>query len=450
MSRCAIMDTLAGVSRDVYLVCFIRQGIDMAEPRRIALLMGQDAGFHRQVLLGIRAYAGHAKRWLFHNAPPTLAVLRPLVEWNPHGIIAHLDNPKVAKKIVKLGKPIVDTGYVIKGLDIPVVDVNHMAVARLAAEYFLSRGYRHFGYFGSRAAYYSQLRLTSFREAIVQGGYDVYACHLEYMPRLPEQTSWKKVNVQVRRWLKMLAKPVAVLADHDVAAHDLANMCQLLNLRVPDDVAILGVDDDERECQLAFPSISSVVIPAERIGYEAAKLLDRMFSGKRPPKEPFYLPPVRVVTRHSTSMFAVDEPMITAALHYIRNHLAEPLRVSTIATALMVRRRALEQKFRMLLGRSVLDEIHRARVERAKGLLATTDLLVSRIAEQSGFSTPQRMATVFRKITGVAPSDYRHQATVPKMMLVRPAKADAFSGKQTHQGKSQSPVAWMADRRKTR
>ena len=390
----------------------VPQGVDMAESRRIALLMSQDAGFHRQVLLGIRSYAGHAKRWLFHNAPPTPAVLRPLAEWNPHGIIAHLDDARVAKRIVKLGKPIVDTGCVLTGLGVPVVDVDHAAVARLAAEYFLSRGYQHFGYFGSRLAHYSQLRLASFHEAIAKAGLEVGSCHVEYLPRLPDQTSWKKVNVQVRNWLRKLAKPVAVLADHDVAAHDLANMCQLLNLRVPDDVAILGVDDDELECQLAFPPISSVAIPAQRIGYEAARLLDRMLSGKRPLKETIYLPPVRVVTRHSTSMFAVDEPMITAALHYIRNHLAEPLRVSTIAAALTVRRRALEQRFRMLLGRSVLDEIHRARVERAKGLLATTDLLVSQVAEQSGFSTPQRMATVFRKMTGVAPGDYRRQAQV--------------------------------------
>ena len=166
-------------------------------------------------------------------------MLRPLSKWNPHGIIAHLDDAKFARKVLKLGKPTVDTGCVLTGLGIPAVDVDHAAVARLAAEYFLSRGYQHFGYFGSRLAHYSQLRLASFREAIENGGFVVHACHFEYLPRLPDQTSWKKVNVQIRQWLKKLTEPVAVLADHDVAAHDLANMCQLLNLRVPDDVAIV-------------------------------------------------------------------------------------------------------------------------------------------------------------------------------------------------------------------
>jgi LacI family transcriptional regulator len=385
-----------------------------ARPQRIALLMGQDAGFHRQVLLGIRAYAGRDRRWLFHNAPPTRAVIAPLKEWNPHGIIAHFDDEKLAREILKLGKPVVDTACMIEGLDVPVVDVDHVAVGRLAADYFVARGYRYFGYFGSQAAHSAQLKQASFREAVEKAGFEASSCHVEYLPRLPERASWKSVDAQVRQWLKNLAKPVAVLADHDVAAHDLADMCQLLDLRVPDEVAILGVDDDELECQLAFPSLSSVAIPAERIGFEAAKLLDRILSGGRLMTRAVYLPPVRVVTRHSTSSFAVDEPIITAALHYIRNHFAEPLKVGMIADKLVVRRRVLEQKFRVLLGRSVLIEIHRVRVDKVKEMLAKTDLSMSQVADQSGFSTPQRMATVFRKLTGLAPGEYRRQNQVPQ------------------------------------
>jgi LacI family transcriptional regulator len=381
----------------------------MTGPRRIALLMSQDAGFHRQVLLGIRAYAGHAKRWLFHNAPPSMATLRPLAEWNPHGIIAHLDDGRVARAILKLGKPVVDTACMLKGLGIPTVDVDHAAVARLAADHFLTRGYRNFGYFGSGLAHYSQMRLAGFRAAVERAGFEVHSCHVEYLPRLSERASWKSVNSQVRQWLRGLVKPVAVLADHDVPAHDLADMCQLLGLCVPDDVAILGVDNDELECQLSFPPLSSVAIPAEQIGYEAAKRLDRMLCGHRVSNEVVYLPPVHVVTRHSTSMFAIDEPIVTAALHYIRNHLTEPLNVSRIAAEVVVRRRVLEQRFRSLLGRSVLAEIHRARIERVKELLAGSEQPMSEVAQSSGFLSPQRMAIVFRKLTGRSPGEYRRE-----------------------------------------
>jgi len=271
-----------------------------------------------------------------------MAMLRPLAEWNPHGIIAHLDDAKVARAILRLGRPVVDTACMLKGLGVPTVDVDHTAVARLAADHFLTRGYRNFGYFGSRLAHYSQVRLAGFRAAVERAGFEVHSCHVEYLPRLSDRASWKSANAQVRQWLRELAKPVAVLADHDVAAHDLADMCQLLGLRVPDDVAILGVDNDELECQLAFPPLSSVVIPAERIGFEAAKRLDRMLSGRRVSDDVVYLPSVHIVTRHSTSMFAVDEPIVTAALHYIRNHLTEPLNVGRIAAEVVVRRRVLE------------------------------------------------------------------------------------------------------------
>jgi LacI family transcriptional regulator len=285
-----------------------------------------------------------------------------------------------------------------------------VAVGELAAEHFLERGYQHFGFFGSGSVYYAQVREASFRHSVGQAGFDVSACHLEYMPRLPTQVSWKSVSQQVRHWLKGLSKPVAVLADHDAAAHELADMCQQLHLRVPDEVAVLGVDNDDLECQLTFPPLSSIAIPAERIGFEAAKLLERMLSGKSVTCEPIYLPPLRVVTRQSTSTLAIADPVVAAALCYIRQRVGQPIRVSSIASDLAVPRRGLEKKFRALLGRSVLAEIHRARVDQAKELLADTDLKMLQVARRLGFSNSQRLALVFRKITGMTPGAYRRQS----------------------------------------
>jgi LacI family transcriptional regulator len=382
----------------------------MTQIRRIALLMGQDAGFHRQVLQGIRAYAIHKKNWLFHNAPLEPSTLRPLREWGPHGIIAHLAEKKIAREVLKLRRPVVDTACAIRGLKVPAVDVDHVAVGELAAEHFLERGYQHFGFFGGGSVYYAQVREASFRQRVGQAGFDVSACHLEYLPRLPAQASWKNVSRQVRQWLKGLSKPVAVLADHDAAAHELADMCQQLGLRVPDEVAILGVDNDDLECQLTFPPLSSIAIPAERIGYEAAKLLERMLLGRSVACEPIYLPPLRVVTRQSTSTLAIADPVVAAALRYIRQRVGEPVRVSSIASDLAVPRRGLEKKFRALLGRSVLAEIHRARVDQAKELLVDTDLKMLQVARRLGFSNSQRLALVFRKITGMTPGAYRRQS----------------------------------------
>lgn len=379
----------------------------MQRIQRIALLMGQDSGFHRQVLLGIRAYAGSKSNWQFHNAPPVKQILKPLSEWNPHGIIAHLGNRPFASEILKLKKPLVDTACMWEGLATAAVDVDHAAVGRLAAEYFLTRGYRRFGYFGSGSISYSQTREASFRRAVAEAGFELSTCYVEYLPQLSLKVSWKNVNRQVRQWLKTLEKPVAILADHDAAAHDLADMCELLDIRVPEEIAILGVDDDELECQLAFPPLSSIALPAQRIGFEAAKLLDELMCGKAAPPEPIYLPPARVVTRHSTSLLAVEDPVVLAALNYIRDHLNERIRIKTMADELVVRRRYLEEKFRSVLKRSVLTEISRARVEKAKELLADGEMQMSEVARRTGFFSAQRMATIFRRFAGMSPREYR-------------------------------------------
>lgn len=380
----------------------------MSHVQRIALLMTQDTGFNRQALLGVRAFA--RQEWLMHNAPPESASLGPLREWQPHGIIANLVDRKFMRAVLRLGKPVVDIACIHTGLDVPVVDVDHVAVGRMAAEHFLERGYKTFGYFGSATVRYSRLREDSFRQTIAAAGCEVSACHVDYAPRLPVRTSWKTVNRQIRQWLKDLHKPVAVLAANDVPARDLASMCHHLELRIPDDVAVLGVDDDDLECQLSFPPLSSVAIPAERIGYEAARILERMLAGQPVSREPLFLPPIRVVPRQSTSALAVEDPLVAAAMHFIRRHVSERMNVARIAKELAARRRALEQKFHACLGVSVLTEIHRARVNEAKELLDATDLKISQIARRSGFSTPQRLAAVFRRLAGMTPNAYRRQS----------------------------------------
>ena len=378
--------------------------------RRIALLMSRDSGFYRQVLVGVQAYATGAGNWLLRSALPERASLRPLRDWNPHGIIADLVDKAFARSLIKMGKPIVDITCAHPDLKVQIVDVDQHAVGRLAAEYFLNLGYRNFGFFGSDCVWYGRLREAGFRETLQGAGYAVFSRHLDYLPRLSPQANWTQVRRQTQRWLRQLAKPAAVLASNDVPAHDLIDACQQIGLHVPDDVAILGVGNDELECQLASPPLSSIAIPGQRIGCEAARVLDKQLSGGGPPGRPLLLPPVRVVIRQSTSALAVDDTAVAAAIRHIRNHLGGALHVAAVAGALGVHRRELERRFRAVLGRSVLQEIHRARTERAKQLLAGTDLSMPQVARRCGFSSARRLAIVFRRTAGVVPSDYRRQS----------------------------------------
>lgn len=382
----------------------------MTAMRRIALLMGQDIGYTRDVLRGIQAYGQNRPGWIFRDGPPDLRILPPLREWKPHGVIAHLFDQKLADALVKLRTPLVNVTSTLKELDVPLVEADHAKIGHLAAEYFLNRGFRHFGYFGSSWTGFSKDREAAFRERLAEHGFSVRSCYAEYLPRPPVAESWKGVDVKVRSWLRGLPKPVAILSSNDIPARELAEMCRLLDLHIPEQVALLGVDNDELECHLCTPVLSSIALPSERIGYEAAKMLHQMM-GRRPPRNlEIFLPPLQVVSRQSTDTLAIQDSDVAAALTFIRNHAHEGIGVDSILKELPLSRRVLERKFRDHLGRTVLAEIRRVRLEFVKALLIETDLPMPTIAARAGFSGARRLAVVFRQIIGITPTAYRDQS----------------------------------------
>lgn len=380
----------------------------MVPLRRIALLMGQDLSFSRAVIRGVREFALQRPDWTFRNGPPTLEIIPEVKDWRPHGIIANLFEEGFARRLQRLRKPLVDTGCAIAGLRVPVVDVDHEAVGRMAAEYFLSRGFRHFGYFGVHSAMYSRIREESFRRRLAEEGHAASSCYGDYLHRVPTVTSWRTLDRQTRDWLNNLPKPVAIFACNDIPARTLADTCGLLGFHVPSDIALLGVDNDDLECSLTLPPLSSIGIPGERIGYEAARQLDGMIEGG-PRPQALFLPPVGVVTRQSTDTTAISDPAVSAALSFIREHARRGINVESVVIHVGITRRDLERKFRRLLGSSVLQELLRIRVEHAKQLLAGTSLSMPAVARQAGFSTPQRLALVFRKFERTSPTAYRRQ-----------------------------------------
>ena len=377
--------------------------------KRIALLMGQDLGYCRGVFRGIHTYALHEKRWILRDVPPDEQILPSLREWQPQGIIAHLFDADFARRVLALKKPLVNITNTLVRLKAPFVEVDHLRVGQLAAEHFLERGYVNFGYLGSGWTGFSQQRERGFRRRLATAGHSLSSCYADYLPRPPLASSWKTADRQVRDWLLALPKPAAILASNDVPARHLAETCRMLGLYVPEQVAVLGVDNDEVECLLCHPPLSSVVNPAEQIGYEAARLLDRLMSGRTPPRKPIYVRPTHVVTRQSTDVIAVADPDVSRAAAFIRDHAAEKIGVADVVLPLSMARRRLERRFRGCLGRTILEEIQRVRVERAKHLLAETDLPMPVVASRSGFSTPQRLAAVFRRATGQSPLVYRRQ-----------------------------------------
>ncbi|MFV1995838.1 MAG: XylR family transcriptional regulator, partial [Verrucomicrobiales bacterium] len=232
--------------------------------KRVAVLMSLDLGYCRRVMSGILRYATEGGGWEFRDGPPDGDLLAALARWEPDGIIVHLFDRHLAGGLERIDCPVVNTTDTLQPLDLPLVDVDNREVGREAAHYFVRRGFRHFAYFGSRRARFSEEREAGYREVLEESGYELVSHHAEFLPKLPPAEIWSPSSSRLENWLRDLSKPVAIFCSNDLPARRIAEACARGGLRVPDEVAILGVDNDESECRLAYPALSSVDTPSEK------------------------------------------------------------------------------------------------------------------------------------------------------------------------------------------
>lgn len=377
------------------------------KPVRIALPIDLTLHHFRCILRGIKEYAATRPNWMFLPMPATPQQLEGVRSSPPDGVIAQVFAPELAAPLKALKRPVVNVSRSLRKLPFPRVGSDEAKVGILVAEHLLGRGYRHFGFVGHLANHYAAQRVVHFRRVLQAAGcgltcYDI----AQEMTMLTRSPPWS-LDVNLRRWLSDLPKPVAIFAANDQSAVQLLEVCYAVGLRVPEDVAVVGVDNDELLCDLARPSLSSVALPGERIGYEAAALLDRLMRGKGRCRKTTVLPPIGLVVRQSSNLLAIDDADVAAALRFIHDHAHRPLRIADVLREVAVSRRGLERRFRRTLKRTLGEEIRRVHVERAKDLLAGAELPIAHVAVQAGFSDHKQLCVVFRQETGHTPSSYR-------------------------------------------
>jgi LacI family transcriptional regulator len=276
------------------------------------------------------------------------------------------------------------------------------------------RGFHHFAYCGFNGADYSDIRRDQFAQRAADAG---LRCHVFVDPHQPlEDTTLKHEETgltdgeAVAQWIKTLPKPIGLMACNDIRGQQVLNACRAVGVAVPDEVAVIGIDNDEVLCELSDPPLSSVVPNTERIGYAAAALLDHMMAGKKAPKQPLVIGPLGIVTRRSTDVLAIEDRHIASAVRFIRERACDGVDVGDLLRAVPLSRSTLERRFFKVLNRSPKEEILRVRMNRAKQLLAETDFPLSWIAEKLGLEHSEYLSVIFKKRTGMTPANFRERS----------------------------------------
>lgn len=373
---------------------------------RIAVLVDTSSAWGRRLIQGVLTYAKVHGPWDVWIEPRGQKESPRLPRgWNGDGIIARVSTKTIADKLSKFKVPIVNvSGIRIQGVRFPRVCTDNVKFAEVAVSHFVNRGLRSIAFIGLPGREYSLDRQRSVAQACEQ-----FNCHFEVYHRaknLKIESHWERERASIGLWLNRLPKPVGVITWGVRLGTDVIEEANHNNLKVPDEVAVLG-EDDELLCEAVQPSLSGVVIPSEQIGIQSAIMLEQLMRGKRLKKNELALEPTGIVSRISTDVLAIDDPEIAEAVRFIRNRAHEPLRVNDVANALAISRRSLERRFQELLQRTVGEEIARVHLERAKLLLATTKMTVPLVAEASGYGSSEYLATVVKRHTGLTPRQYR-------------------------------------------
>lgn len=364
-------------------------------------------GFYRGVARFARENNWHLTTDMLYAATIPLG-------WKGDGIISHVGYWKELADFVRSARcPRVELTMVRKDLGVPYVDGDHRAIGRLAARHFIERGYRRFAWFPFTNDPLNAERRAGFLETIAEEGFG-----LVDLPPLHElmdfnwRGDWAKNLERIARALKTLPKPVAVFCYNDCAAANILGVCQKLGIAVPEQLAIIGVDNDELLCDSGSVPLTSVVHDLEEVGYQGAVLLERLMNRESKPLKPPVIGPKGIVPRRSTDMLSVEHLGVARALGYIRQHFGKSiLQVPEIVGAVGMSRRPLEVAFKRETGRTINQEIVRIRIEKAKELLVENKAKIGEIAKEAGFLRANHLNRVFRAHTGVSPGKYRKQAT---------------------------------------
>ena len=373
--------------------------------KKIALCMGLNDYYEHGIARGVVRYAKEHPSWKLYGYGWMFRPVDQLEFWQGDGIITRVESREEADRLSALKLPVVDVAGAYIRTDFHQVNNDDFLTGIKAGEYLISCGFKHMAFCGVKNVGWSKCRLEGFTKSIgpVCPNISVFEQSLSWWEHLEE-------SANLEEWLETLEYPTGIFACNDTAGVKLSELCRQKEIPIPETIAILGVDNEDILCELSSPSLSSITLDCQSIGYRAASLLDEILihPDKHLKKGPgILIPPGEINERESTSVFTCEDKLVEQAVRFIRAHGIEGINVGDVLDYIPVSRRNLEIRFKKERERTLLEEILRVRIDHAKTLLKRTNLTIAEISDESGFGTLQRFHLLFRKHIGCTPGQYR-------------------------------------------
>jgi LacI family transcriptional regulator len=377
-------------------------------PPAVAVLVDTSSGWGRRLIRGITNFSLQHGPWhLWVEARGRTERMTLPRNWDGMGVIARVATQRLAEELKRSGLPVINVSSVpLPGYTFPRVTLDHDSIGKLACEHFVDSGYTRCAFLGPLELPYVQERCDSFRKGLeVHGGVcDV----IDYPLSMVSNRQSRLKSSELVEWLTTVPKPVGIFAWAAEWGLQVIDICRYHRIAIPDEVAVLGGDDDPLLCESTIPGLSSIVTQAERNGFVAAEMLDQLMRNQSAPVPALTrLPSEEIQVRGSTDALAIDDSELARAVIFMRRNAYKPLTIDDIAFHVPMTRRSLERKFRKYFERTPFEELRRLRMARVRHLLSSSDMSIPEVAVASGMGDPEHLATTFRKMFGITPLKFR-------------------------------------------
>ena len=386
---------------------------------KIILLTDFGEEYGMSLLKGVTTYAQENGPWAFCRMPTYYretkgleGIIKWAWEWKANGILGQFYNNSAPEELMGAGIAVIAQDFKERHTNIPNITGDYFKTGEMGAEYFLKKGFENFAFYGFKNIVWSRERGQGFEERIKEEGNFVH--YFEQNKRTKTREMWYYKPSALSKWLVSLPKPIALMTCDDNQGLHVTEACRLAKIRIPEEVAVLGVDNDEMLCNLSDPPLSSISLDTVKGGYEAARLLHKMIQTNNQEYNDIVVGPTQVVTRNSTDIYATKDEHIGTTLKFIHSNMDRNLKVEDILQQVPLSRRSLEIRFQKVTGFPVYEYIFNLRIEKFTQKLLDTDLTIFEIAVDLGLNDSKNIARQFRQVKGCTPVEYRKKYLINK------------------------------------